>query len=54
VLGHPNGHWQGRPPTGRHFERIAEVYFFELLDGRIIRAWGLGDNLSRMQQLGYG
>jgi hypothetical protein len=23
------------------------------LDGRIIRAWGAEDNLSRMQQLGY-
>jgi predicted ester cyclase len=47
------GEWQGRLPTGRRFERVAEVYFFELLEGRIIRAWGLEDNLSRMQQLGY-
>jgi predicted ester cyclase len=52
--GTQHGHWQGRPPTGRRFKRIAEVYFFELLDGRIIRAWGLEDNLSRMQQFGYG
>jgi predicted ester cyclase len=52
--GTQQGEWQGRPPTGRRFERIAEVYFFELLDGRIIRAWGLEDNLSRLQQLGYG
>ena len=51
--GTQHGEWQGHPPTGRRFERIAEVYFFELQGGRITRAWGLEDNLSRMQQLGY-
>jgi len=52
--GTQQGEWQGLPPTGRRFELIAEVYFFELFGGRIIRAWGLEDNLSRLQQLGYG
>jgi hypothetical protein len=28
-------------------------YFFELQESRTTRAWGLEDNLSRMQQLGY-
>ena len=51
--GTQHGEWQGRAPTGRRFERIAEVYFFELQGGRITRAWGLEDNMSRMQQLGY-
>jgi steroid delta-isomerase-like uncharacterized protein len=45
--------WQGHPPSGQRFERVAEVYFFELHEGRITRAWGLEDNLSRMQQLGH-
>jgi hypothetical protein len=28
------------------------VYFFQFRHGRIVAAWGLEDNLSRMQQLG--
>jgi predicted ester cyclase len=51
--GTQHGQWQGHRPTGQRFERVAEVYFFELREGRITQAWGLEDNLSRMQQLGY-
>jgi predicted ester cyclase len=51
--GTQHGEWQGHPPTGQRFERVAEVYFFNLREGRITRTWGLEDNLSRMQQLGY-
>lgn len=51
--GTQHGQWQGHPPNGRRFERVAEVYFFELRDGQIASAWGLEDNLSRMAQLGY-
>jgi predicted ester cyclase len=51
--GTQTGEWQGHPATGRRFERVAEVYFFELHDGRVTRAWGLEDNLSRMRQLGH-
>jgi hypothetical protein len=46
------GAWRGRPPTGRRFERIDEVYFFTLRDGRIAGAWGLEDTHSRLRQLG--
>ncbi len=46
------GRWRGHDPTGRRFERIDEVYFFEVRDGRLARAWGLEDTLSRMRQLG--
>jgi predicted ester cyclase len=46
------GVWRGHPPTGRRFERVDEVYFFELRDGRIARAWGLEDTDSRRKQLG--
>lgn len=51
--GTQHGEWQGHPPNGRRFERVAEVYFFELRDGKIAAAWGLEDNLSRMAQLGH-
>jgi predicted ester cyclase len=47
------GEWQGQPATGRRFERVDEVYFFRLRDGRIVHAWGLEDNLDRMRQLGF-
>ncbi len=46
------GEWLGHPPTGRRFERIDEVYFFEVRDARLARAWGLEDTLSRLRQLG--
>jgi len=46
------GEWRGRPPTGRRFEDVDEVYFFRFEDGRISGAWGLEDSLSRIRQLG--
>jgi predicted ester cyclase len=46
------GPWRGRPPTGRRFERVDEVYFFRVRDGRIAEAWGLEDTRSRERQLG--
>ena len=46
------GTWQGHPPTGRRFTRVAEVYFFRFENGRIAQAWGLEDNLTRMRHLG--
>lgn len=47
-----HGQWHGHPAAGQRFEHVDEVYFFRFRDGRIARAWGLEDNLSRMQQLG--
>jgi predicted ester cyclase len=46
------GEWRGHAPTGRRFERIDEVYFFRLNEGRIVHAWGLEDTLGRLEQLG--
>jgi predicted ester cyclase len=46
------GEWRGRPPSGRRFENVDEVYFYSLREGRIAEAWGLEDTLSRMRQLG--
>ena len=46
------GPWRGRPPTGRRFERVDEVYIFRVRDGRIAEAWGIEDTRSRERQLG--
>lgn len=34
---HP-GVWRGHQPTGRRFERIAEVYIFRFRDHKIVHA----------------
>jgi predicted ester cyclase len=44
--------WRGHPPTGRRFERVDEVYFFRLRDGKIADSWGLEDSADRLRQLG--
>jgi predicted ester cyclase len=46
------GEWLGVPPTGRRFERVDEVYIFEVREGRLASALGVEDNLSRLRQLG--
>lgn len=46
------GDWRGRPPTGRRFENVDEVYFFGLRGDRVAEYWGIEDNLSRLEQLG--
>ena len=48
------GEWLGVPGTGRRFERVDEIYIFEINDGKIVSAEGVEDNLSRMRQLGLG
>lgn len=46
------GEWLGHAPTGRRFEHVDEVYIFRLSEGRIVQAWGIEDNLARLEQLG--
>jgi predicted ester cyclase len=46
------GCWLSHPATGRRFTDVAEVYFFRVVEGRIIRAWGLEDTAERLRQLG--
>jgi predicted ester cyclase len=46
------GEWLGVPPTGRRFENIDEIYIFRVLDGKMVSALGVEDNLSRLRQLG--
>jgi predicted ester cyclase len=45
------GTWLGHSATGRRFEDVAEVYFFRIVEGRIVRAWGLEDAHERLRQL---
>ena len=46
------GTWRGRPPTGRRFERVDEVFIFRVAGGRISEAWGIEDTRTRERQLG--
>jgi predicted ester cyclase len=46
------GEWLGVTPTGRRFEGVDEIYIFQVEDGKLARAVGVEDNLSRMRQLG--
>ena len=46
------GEWLGVPATGRRFEKVTEVYIFEIRDGRLVSALGVEDNLTRLSQLG--
>ena len=59
VVGHfkcsgtNEGEWQGKPPTGRRFEDIDEIYIFKVEDGKLAGALAsLEDNVKRMRQLG--
>ncbi|MEA2409536.1 MAG: hypothetical protein QOC77_97 [Thermoleophilaceae bacterium] len=51
--GTQTGEWQGRPPSGRRFEAVDEVYIFRVEDGKLAGAIAVvEDNLTRMRQLG--
>jgi predicted ester cyclase len=45
------GEWRGRPPTGRAFRDVREVYWFTVRGGRIVDWWGLEDDDDRRRQL---
>ena len=48
------GEWLGIPATGRRFERVDEIYVFQVVNGKLAGALGVEDNLARMKQLGIG
>lgn len=58
VVGHfacsgtHTGEWLGIAPTGRRFEDVDEIYVFTVADGKLVAAYGVEDNLSRLRQLG--
>jgi steroid delta-isomerase-like uncharacterized protein len=43
----------GYPATGRRMERVDEVFFFRLQNGRVASLWSLEDTWDRLQQLGH-
>jgi predicted ester cyclase len=49
--GTQTGTWRGRPPTGRSFRDVREVYWFTVRGGRIVDWWGLEDDDDRRRQL---
>ena len=44
----------GVPATGRRFEDVDEIYVFRVENGKLVAAYGVEDNLSRLRQLGIG
>jgi predicted ester cyclase len=46
------GDWLGTPATGRRFDHVDEIYIFHVRDGKLISAFGVEDNLTRLRQLG--
>ena len=46
------GEWMGRPPSGRRFQDVDEIYIFRVRNGKLTDATGVEYNLSRMRQLG--
>jgi predicted ester cyclase len=47
------GAWQGKPPTGKRFEDIDEIYIFRVEDGKLAGTLAaIEDNVKRMRQLG--
>ena len=46
------GEWLGVPPTGRRFQNVDEIYIFHVRDAKLVSAFGVEDNLTRLRQLG--
>jgi predicted ester cyclase len=46
------GAWLGVRATGRRFENVDEIYIFRVRDGKLVSAFGVEDNLTRLRQLG--
>lgn len=46
------GEWLGVPATGRRFENVDEIYIFHIRAGKLVSAFGVEDNLTRLHQLG--
>jgi hypothetical protein len=38
--------------TGRRFENVDEIYIFRVRAGKLVSAFGVEDNLTRLRQLG--
>ncbi len=47
-----SGEWVGVPATNRRFENVDEIYVFRVENGKLVSAYGVEDNLTRLRQLG--
>ena len=47
-----SGEWLGVPATNRRFENVDEIYVFRVENDKLVAAYGVEDNLTRLQQLG--
>ena len=52
VSGTHLGVYQGHEPTGRAF-RIEQIYFVQIVDGKIGETWGVWDEYGFYEQLGF-
>lgn len=51
--GTQGGEWRGKPPSGKRFENVDEIYIFGVRHGKLASALAaVEDNMSRMSQLG--
>lgn len=46
------GEFMGVAPTGNRMDKVDEVYFLRVRDGKFVEFWGMEDNLGRLRQLG--
>jgi len=51
LTGTHDGDLMGLPPTGRAID-VRAMGILRFADGRAVERWGIGDNLTQMQQLG--
>ena len=51
TSGTQSGEFMGMPPSGKNFS-VREIHVAKIVNGKMIEHWGLGNDMSMMQQLG--
>ena len=51
TSGTQSGEFIGMPPSGKKFS-VREIHVAKIIDGKMIEHWGVGNDMSMMQQLG--
>ena len=49
--GTQSGEFMGMPPSGKKFS-VREIHVAKIVNGKMVEHWGLGNDMSMMQQLG--
>jgi steroid delta-isomerase-like uncharacterized protein len=49
--GTQSGDFMGIPPSGKKFS-VREIHVAKIVNGKLVEHWGLGNDMSMMQQLG--